>query len=359
MYHIFILKHRENNANFYYFLCTQLEKYHALTPVARGKSICNTLTQHLTSDPIRSRLAWVDFQIMHWVLYYPYMTNIDILASWHARPCVLATMHHKERIIAPLFETELGIHVTVPNNFNSDAFGTFSGETARTGNQLEAARSKARAAMKLANTDLALASEGSFGAHPTIPFLASNLEIVVLIDAKHDLEIIGHYRTSQVTARSRVVHTADEAVATARTWGFPAQGVIMRTATLAGKKVHKDFNSESEIYETSQLLLSRWRTSAITLETDMRAHRCPSRLSSIEQATINLIHNCKSTCPNCNTPGFTVTDTTPGAPCGACRRPTDRIRDLIHTCQKCAHTEIRPATHDTYTDPGECAWCNP
>lgn len=268
-------------------------------------------------------------------------------------------MHRKEHIIAPLFESELGIRVTVPDNFNSDAFGTFSGETARTGNQLDAARSKARAAMKRTNTDLALASEGSFGAHPTIPFLASNLEIVVLIDAKHDLEIIGQYRTSQVTVRSSVVQTADGAVATARTWNFPTQGIIMRTATVLGKKIYKDFNSESEIYETSQSLLSHWLVSTVTLETDMRAHRCPDRTHSIRQATIDLIHNCKSTCPNCSAPGFTVTDTTSDLPCSACHRATDRTRDLIHTCQKCAHTEIRPATHDTYADPGECAWCNP
>jgi hypothetical protein len=42
----------------------------------------------------------------------------------------------------------------VPQNFNSDAFGSFSGEIQRTGNQQEAARKKLLAALKQENADL-------------------------------------------------------------------------------------------------------------------------------------------------------------------------------------------------------------
>jgi hypothetical protein len=59
---------------------------------------------------------------------------------------VLATMHQKERVIAPLLERELGIKVVVPQNFDTDAFGTFTREIKRPGDQLQAARLKAQKA---------------------------------------------------------------------------------------------------------------------------------------------------------------------------------------------------------------------
>ena len=87
-------------------------------------------------------------------------------------------MHGKEKVIAPILEKELGVKVILPQNFDSDQFGTFTGDKARTGNQLEAARLKVQAAMKLTGADIGIASEGSFGAHPSIPFIQSNLELV-------------------------------------------------------------------------------------------------------------------------------------------------------------------------------------
>ena len=44
--------------------------------------------------------------------------------------------------------------------------------------------------MELANCDLAVASEGSFGPHPTIYFVHADDEFLLFIDKKNDLEII-------------------------------------------------------------------------------------------------------------------------------------------------------------------------
>jgi hypothetical protein len=65
------------------------------------------------------------------------------------RVAVLATMHQKERVIAPILEENLGIKVIVPENFNTDAFGTFTREIKRPGNQIEVARLKAEKALEL------------------------------------------------------------------------------------------------------------------------------------------------------------------------------------------------------------------
>lgn len=293
------------------------------------------------------------------VLYNRKMTTSEILNDWKKRKCVLATMHNKENVISPQLELGLGITVTVPNDFNTDRFGTFTREIKRTGNQLEAARKKALAAMELTGFDLGIASEGSFGAHPAIPFLSSNLEIVVLIDSRNDLEIVGHYRSSDVRVQGQEVKTPEEAKTMARSWGFPDQGVIIRLSEKSNRNIHKDIRTIDEPEEVSERLLSKWFVRSIFLETDMRAHRCPGRMESIKMATLDLVKNCKSRCPKCTTPGFVITDTVKGLLCSHCNLPTDLVKETIYSCQKCHYKESRPVTDRTYSEPSECEWCNP
>ncbi|MEI6064418.1 MAG: hypothetical protein WCQ26_07490, partial [Pseudanabaena sp. ELA748] len=78
------------------------------------------------------------------------------------RLVVIATMHRKELAIAPILEASLGVRVTVPQNFDSDLFGTFTRDIDRTTSQIETAKLKAKKALELIDADLAIASEGSF-----------------------------------------------------------------------------------------------------------------------------------------------------------------------------------------------------
>lgn len=287
------------------------------------------------------------------------MAESEILNHWKERKCVLATMHNKESVISPQLEQELGITVTVPHNFNTDRFGTFTRDVQRAGNQLEAARKKALAAMELTGFDLGIASEGSFGSHPSIPFLSGNLEIVVLIDRRNDLEIVGHYRSGSVRVQGQEAKTPEEAKTIALSWGFPDQGVIIRISEKSNRNILKDIKTIDELEEACKHLLSKWFVKSIFLETDMRAHRCPGRMESIKMATYDLIKNCKSVCPKCNTPGFVITDTVKGALCRHCNLPTDLVIETIYSCQKCTHKENKPVTEKIHAEPGECKWCNP
>ena len=45
------------------------------------------------------------------------------------RTLLIATKHQKEQIISPIFEKELGVRCFVPDHFDTDIFGTFTGET--------------------------------------------------------------------------------------------------------------------------------------------------------------------------------------------------------------------------------------
>lgn len=114
------------------------------------------------------------------------------LGALAGRTAVLATMHHKERVIAPLLGRFLGLKVQVPQGFDSDRFGTFSREIARTGSALEAARAKIAAGFALMpEANVGLASEGSFGPHPELPFVSMGLELVLLVDRDSGLELAG------------------------------------------------------------------------------------------------------------------------------------------------------------------------
>ncbi len=81
-----------------------------------------------------------------------------------------ATKHRKELALAPAFREHLQATLVVPN-LDTDALGTFSGEVPREGTALETAPRKCRLGMQAADLPRGLASEGSLGPHPLIPFL--------------------------------------------------------------------------------------------------------------------------------------------------------------------------------------------
>lgn len=250
------------------------------------------------------------------------MSLSDILASWRTRPCVLGTKHHKERVVTPLCEAALGMQIVVPTDFDTDQFGTFTRDIARAGTQYEAAKQKALAACAHTGYDLAIASEGSFGTHPQIPFLPWHTELVLLVDTVHDLEIAGYYQGSDLRVSGQTVRSASEAVAVATAWGFPLQGVILRESETSNRHIYKDIKTLEELEQTAKTLLGRWFRNDLYIETDMRAHRCPARVAGIASATKALIQRCQSLCPDCGTPGFGIVRTVAGLPCGQCGRPT-------------------------------------
>lgn len=106
------------------------------------------------------------------------------------RKLVIATKHQKEAVIAPPIEKSLGVNCFVAKDFDTDQYGTFSGEIDRKLSPLDTARLKCYAAMKANTCDLAIASEGSFGPHPSMFFVPADDELLVLIDKKNELESI-------------------------------------------------------------------------------------------------------------------------------------------------------------------------
>ncbi len=106
------------------------------------------------------------------------------------RKLLIATKHQKEKVIAPVIEKLLEVKCVVAENFDSDIFGTFTGETERKHGPILTVRNKCIEAMRFNECDLAIASEGSFGPHPDFYFVPSDEELLIFIDKRNDLEIL-------------------------------------------------------------------------------------------------------------------------------------------------------------------------
>jgi hypothetical protein len=275
---------------------------------------------------------------------------------------VIATMHHKEKAIAPLLEQELGIKVIVPPDFNTDIFGTFTREIKRPGTQIEAARLKAEKALELTHETLAFASEGTFGPHPVFPYLPCNREVVLLLDKANKLEVIGQELSIETNYASKIIATPEEAYDFAEKIGFPQHGVIVKvnSSTNDECKIIKGINTEAELIETIESALTESHCNQIQLETDMRAMYNPTRMKTIEKATRDLIKKLQQLCPNCDYPGFDITERKKGLPCSICHLPTALILAEISHCKKCGFSqEVLFPQGEKKADPSQCLYCNP
>ncbi len=275
---------------------------------------------------------------------------------------VLATMHGKERAIAPVLESGLGLRVALALGLDTDRFGTFSREVERTGSPLEAARAKVTAGFDYAPyARVGIASEGSFGPHPYIPFLAMGQELVLLIDKERGLELTGHFASPRTNYGHAVVRDMDAARAFAQRARFPEHGLIVMgcdgETPAPGLALIKDIGDEAALEAAVTAVVGR--CGAAFVEADMRAHRNPMRMEAIGRAAEDLVRRFRSQCPACARPGFDVTERIAGLPCADCGAPTQVIRLEVLTCAACGHRLERPAGTEATADPGRCGTCNP
>ncbi|MFN8592933.1 MAG: DUF6671 family protein [Thermomicrobiales bacterium] len=281
-------------------------------------------------------------------------------SAFVGRIAVLATKHGKERVIASALRSGLGVEVTVPEGFDTDCFGTFTRDVPRQGSQREAARRKAEAALALAGGDLAIASEGSFGPHPEVPFVTINIELVLLLDRLSGLEIVGSYVASTVVSGQRWVASPDEARTFAESVGFPDHGVIVRRDPDDPDLLFKAIEDDEDLRDATERVIAATPARRAFIEVDLRAHRNPTRMAAIAAATDDLVANAMRRCPRCGTPGFSHLMSRPGLPCRWCRMPTNLVLALEFGCVRCGERRDMPRPDGrVVAEPGECPICNP
>ncbi|TGE15791.1 DUF6671 family protein [Hymenobacter elongatus] len=274
------------------------------------------------------------------------------------RKLIIATKHEKEKVIAPLLEAALGVTCFVNKDFDTDALGTFTGETERELDPIATARKKCLIAMELSNCDLGIASEGSFGPHPSMFFLSADDEILIFIDKKNNLEVVARELSIETNFNGKKVKTENELLEFSHSVYFPSHGLILRKSKGENNKIIKGITDIDQLKYAFGILIQG--SDSVYAETDMRALYNPSRMKVIETATHKLIEKLNSLCPQCSKPGFAITDAKRGLKCNSCGSPTNSILSYVYVCQHCQYTKEEVFPHKkTSEDPMYCDYCNP
>jgi hypothetical protein len=274
------------------------------------------------------------------------------------RKLLIATKHQKESVIAPILEKELGVSCFVDETFDTDALGTFTGEIERELDPISTAREKCLRAMKINNCDLGIASEGSFGPHPSTFFINADDEFLIFIDSKNKIEVIVRELSTSTNYNGKQVQTQKELSEFAYQIGFPTHGLILRKSKDENTDIYKGIIEIETLEKTFEYLYSKYNS--VYAETDMRAMYNPTRMTVIEKATEKLVEQIKSACPQCQMPGFGITDAKKGLECSLCGSPTNSTLSYIYVCQHCQFKkeELYP-NKKTTEDPTYCDYCNP
>jgi hypothetical protein len=282
-------------------------------------------------------------------------------SPYAGRTIVLTTKHGKDRAVALPLRLALGADLVVPEGIDTDALGTFTGEISRVGTPRETAERKARLGMAALNLPLGLASDGSFGPDPAVPFIVIDHELLVFMDDELGITVCEQTLTTETNFTSADVSSVAELESFLRRAQFPSHAVIVRPRT-GGEPgdVRKGIRSLAELEMALVMAARRSGDGLARVETDMRARLNPLRARAIRRLAFRLALRLRTHCSACDAPGWGRVDVASGLPCRWCGSPTDLVLHEIHACPRCDHREHRPRGDDlAAADPGQCSYCNP
>ncbi len=269
---------------------------------------------------------------------------------------LLASMHEKERAIAPAFWDKLSCSILV-KDFNTDQFGTFTGEVPRIWTPYETCVLKAKNAAKQHGFNLSVASEGSFGAHPHIPFVPVDHEIMVFVDLENNWIIVEQIRSEETNYATKIIDKNTELSSFLEHVKFPSHALTLQTEhekRVIAKGIQNlellHHYCETEFKKEERLLLA----------TDMRAMMNPTRMRVIQKLAEQLTSRILSACPACESPGFGFKETKGCLPCDFCHAPTSLYAEEVYGCVACKYQCYQPRKDGLLTaDPMYCSYCNP
>jgi hypothetical protein len=278
--------------------------------------------------------------------------------DYRGQTVALLTQHGKERVIAPALASALGVEVHHVQGFDTDQLGTFSRDIPRAGSQREAARRKAEIGMRLSGLPIGLASEGAFGPDPFSGMFTWNTEIVIWLDPRNGLEIVGIAQEA-----ARCAHLQTSAWAELETFAaredFPRHQLMLRPDGPDDPRTVKGIADWATLKAQFQQAQTQSACGQVFIESDLRAHAHPSRMQNIERATRDLAARLRSFCPACTAPGYAPVEAVLGLPCADCGTPTSARRGDIWGCVACSHRHTAWRTDLTEAPPAQCPHCNP
>ena len=266
---------------------------------------------------------------------------------------LLITKHHKLEHIAPAFH-ELGwtLHSA---DIDTDVLGTFSGDIARTASPLLTARRKALLGSGLGEEPWLMASEGTIT--PSMLALPLDRELVVAVDRMTLTTVTGHAARFATVACHFVVEyrTSEEEVITkCAAADLPGHRLLISTPDRSLSAI-----GGLESVEAVLKIITKFRRRGrkLVVQTDFRAHLCPSRQVVIAAAAQDLADRLSHRCPRCSGAGFGCEEVLLGLLCANCGQPTEEIASEQWRCPWCSFSEAR--RREKAADPQQCGHCNP
>lgn len=271
---------------------------------------------------------------------------------------VLTSKHRKIDLIKPAFEISLGcIIFEIP--LDTDQFGTFTGDIVRLDPPLETAVKKARLGMSHTGTPLGIASEGSIGPDPNVPFLHSDIEHLVFVDDENEIVISETFRSFDIALFTTTVSPKDDLNQFLQKADFPNHKLIVRPNRSDKSGSIKGIADLQHLYEAIEKSAKISPDGLAVVESDLRAISSPSRQKNIEQVANLLALRISQLCPECKLPGWGCTGYEKGLTCSECgsEKPS-AIRQEILGCVKCEFTQLGKVIASELS-PANCDFCNP
>ena len=283
------------------------------------------------------------------------MNHLDI---YRGHLAVLTSQHEKQRLVAPSFREVLGVEL-LERALDTDQFGTFSGDIERSASPLDTAIAKARLGMKESGLPLGMASEGSVGPDPFIPFVISDIEHLVWVDAERDIVVSESHRSLDIRAASTRTFVGAELGDFLQRADFPRHRLIVKAENSSPLHCAKGIGSAQELEAAITECSSYSATGAVIVESDLRAHCSPSRQANIAAAARLLALRISTHCPDCHTPGWGKVGVERGLLCRDCSSFVEKaVRADVLGCVKCDFKKLEPRA-ESRADPAICNWCNP
>ena len=277
---------------------------------------------------------------------------------YFGRSAVLTSKHQKLNQIGPVFAELVGLHIN-EMALDTDKLGTFTGEIERLDPPKETAIRKARMGMTATGSTLGIASEGSIGPDPLVPFIISDIEHLVLVDAELGIVISETYRSFDITTATITAAPGQDLSDFLLKADFPHHKLIVRPNTEARNHSVKGVAALAELIAAIEACAKKSPNGFVVIESDLRAHCSPSRRANIRRAAEALGLRISQLCPRCDAPGWGRVSYKKGVRCSECLRINpEAIAQEILGCVKCDHTESGKIIAQTL-DSAYCNWCNP
>ena len=274
---------------------------------------------------------------------------------WTGQVAAIATKHGKQRQFGPPLARLVGLDVVVAA-VDTDLLGTFSGEVPRPGSPLETARRKAEWAIEYSGARIGLASEGSFGPHPDVPYLAVGVELAICLDEQNELEIVEHVMSTDTNFQHLDVSELPIPAAFFQSADFPAHALVVSPPGET-TPMFKGLVDRHEVDHAVAVCLDR--AGRALLQTDMRAHLNPTRQRNLTKLADQLARRIATLCRACGSPGWGLVTVETGLPCEWCARPTLLVASDVFGCAHAGCDERRRQPRVELAPAGQCPACNP